>query len=54
MPLVRAGDPVAEPDLAAARAHHRAAVTALPWEALKLSGGEPGLPVELRLTEPDA
>ena len=43
--LMRAGVAVAEPDLLAARAHHRAAVEALPWEALKLSKGDPGLPV---------
>lgn len=45
IPLVRAGEPAGSLDLAAAREHHRAAVTALPWEAVKLSRGEPGLPV---------
>ncbi|MEO6701562.1 MAG: nicotinate phosphoribosyltransferase [Jatrophihabitantaceae bacterium] len=48
IPLVRKGKPVHEPDLATARQHHRAAVVALPWEALKLSRGEPGLPVSTR------
>jgi nicotinate phosphoribosyltransferase len=33
------------PDLAESRAHHRAAIEALPWEALALSAGEPGLAV---------
>jgi nicotinate phosphoribosyltransferase len=48
IPLLRNGKPLAEPALDAAREHHRAAVTALPWEALKLSRGEPGLPVSVR------
>ena len=47
IPLMRNGKIVHEPSLAESREHHRAAVTALPWEALKLSRGEPGLPVEL-------
>ncbi|HJQ02572.1 MAG TPA: nicotinate phosphoribosyltransferase [Jatrophihabitans sp.] len=47
IPLMRNGKIVHEPSLADSREHHRAAVTALPWEALKLSRGEPGLPVEL-------
>jgi nicotinate phosphoribosyltransferase len=45
VPVLRAGEQVAEPSLADSRAHHRAAMTALPWEALKLSGGDPGLAV---------
>jgi len=45
IPLMRKGEPVQPADLEAARAHHRKAVIALPWEALKLSRGEPGLPV---------
>jgi nicotinate phosphoribosyltransferase len=48
IPLMRQGKPVHEPSLAESRQHHRDAITALPWEALKLSRGEPGLPVELR------
>jgi nicotinate phosphoribosyltransferase len=48
IPLMRQGRLEHEPTLAESREHHRAAVTALPWEALKLSRGEPGLPVELR------
>jgi nicotinate phosphoribosyltransferase len=48
IPLMRQGKTVHEPSLAESREHHRAAVTALPWEALKLSRGEPGLPVELQ------
>jgi nicotinate phosphoribosyltransferase len=47
IPLMRQGKLVHEPSLAESREHHRSAVTALPWEALKLSRGEPGLPVEL-------
>ncbi len=47
IPLVRNGETVYEPSLAQARERHRAAITTLPWEALKLSRGEPGLPVTL-------
>jgi nicotinate phosphoribosyltransferase len=43
--LVRAGAFVWAGGLDEARAHHRAAVEALPWEAVKLSSGEPGLDV---------
>jgi nicotinate phosphoribosyltransferase len=45
VPVLREGDQVADPSLADSRAHHRAAMTALPWEALKLSAGDPGLAV---------
>ena len=45
VPVLRAGEQVAGPSLQDSRAHHRAAMTALPWEALKLSAGEPGLPL---------
>lgn len=45
IPLMRKGESVQPADLEAARQHHRKAVVALPWEALKLSRGEPGLPV---------
>ena len=47
LPLVANGETVLDISLAAAREHHREAVVALPWEALKLSRGEPGLPVTL-------
>ena len=47
IPLMRAGEPVTKADLDAARAHHREAVVQLPWEAVKLSRGEPGLTVAL-------
>ncbi|UQX89590.1 nicotinate phosphoribosyltransferase [Jatrophihabitans telluris] len=39
------GKAVDRPALAESRRHHRAAVSELPWEALKLSAGDPGLPV---------
>jgi nicotinate phosphoribosyltransferase len=42
------GQPMSWPSLAHCRRHHRDAVTALPWEALKLSSGEPGLSVSMR------
>jgi nicotinate phosphoribosyltransferase len=45
VPVLRAGEQVAEPSLAESRAHHRAAMTALPWQALALSAGDPGLAV---------
>jgi len=45
IPLMRTGEPVYSTELAAAREHHRQAVVSLPWEAVKLSRGEPGLPV---------
>lgn len=47
VPVLRQGEQVAHPTLADSREHHRAAMTALPWEALKLSAGDPGLPVTL-------
>ena len=48
VPVLRQGKPVQPSDLATAREQHRAAMAALPWEALKLSRGEPGLPVTVR------
>ncbi len=48
VPLMRDGQVVAATELEHARRHHREAVVALPWEALKLSRGEPGLPVTVR------
>lgn len=45
VPVLREGELVAQPTLRDSREHHRAAMTALPWEALKLSAGEPGLTV---------
>jgi len=45
IPLVMGGRRVDHRSLADSRAHHRAAVGALPWDALKLSKGDPGLPV---------
>ncbi|MEO6500456.1 MAG: nicotinate phosphoribosyltransferase [Jatrophihabitantaceae bacterium] len=47
VPVLREGEQVAHPSLQDSRRHHRAAMTALPWEALKLSAGEPGLSVTL-------
>jgi nicotinate phosphoribosyltransferase len=45
IPLMQHGQTVHSPSFAESRAAHRAAVTALPWEALKLSKGDPGLGV---------
>jgi len=47
VPLMRGGEPVDAPTLDGSRASHRAAIESLPWEALKLSRGEPGLPVRM-------
>ncbi len=45
VPLVRAGDPVAQlPTLDEARALVAAGLVSLPWEGLKLSAGEPAIP----------
>ncbi|HEY0165832.1 MAG TPA: nicotinate phosphoribosyltransferase [Jatrophihabitans sp.] len=45
VPVLREGEQVGSPSLQDSRRHHRAAMTALPWEALKLSAGDPGLSV---------
>jgi len=45
VPVLREGEQVVHPSLQDSRRHHRAAMTALPWDALKLSAGDPGLAV---------
>ena len=45
VPLMQAGDATSLPTLDESRAHHRECVRQLPWEALKLSQGDPGLTV---------
>ena len=44
VPLVRGGQPVAAPDLAAARTLVASGLRSLPWEGLALSQGEPAIP----------
>ncbi len=45
-PYVRGGEPVADlPGLADSREHLRRALISIPWEGLKLSHGEPAIPV---------
>jgi nicotinate phosphoribosyltransferase len=44
MPLVRAGEVLAEPDLEAARALVAEGLRSLPWEGLSLTKGEPVIP----------
>ena len=45
---LRGGEPVAGlPDLPAAREHLRDALVAVPWEGLKLSAGDPAIPVTM-------
>jgi nicotinate phosphoribosyltransferase len=43
--LVIAGDPVAQPSLADSREHLRQGLISIPWEGLKLSAGDPAVPV---------
>jgi nicotinate phosphoribosyltransferase len=47
VPLARGGVPVAEPDLAAARARVADGLRSLPWDGLALSRGEPAIPTRL-------
>jgi nicotinate phosphoribosyltransferase len=52
-PFVRAGEPVPDlPTLAESREHMRASLISIPWEGLKLSAGDPALPVLLRGAQP--
>ncbi len=44
VPLARAGQPLAHPDLAAARNLMAQGLQSLPWEGLALSDGEPAIP----------
>ena len=44
VPLIRAGEPVADPDLSAARDRLAEGLHSLPWEGLALSHGEPAIP----------
>jgi nicotinate phosphoribosyltransferase len=49
IPLIRGGVPVAGlPTLEQSRQHLRAVLVTVPWEGLKLSRGEPALPVTVR------
>jgi nicotinate phosphoribosyltransferase len=46
IPLVRSGERVPDvPSLADSREHLRRALVAIPWDGLKLSAGEPAIPV---------
>src|SRR5690242_13739978 len=45
---VRAGEPVEQPSLDAARECMRERLIAIPWEGLKLSQGEPAIPVTIQ------
>jgi nicotinate phosphoribosyltransferase len=48
-PFVRSGQAVPDvPTLTEAREHMRAALISIPWEGLKLSAGDPAIPVTLR------
>lgn len=45
-PLIRGGEPVADlPDLEQSRTHLRDCLITIPWEGLKLSAGDPAVPV---------
>jgi nicotinate phosphoribosyltransferase len=46
--FVRGGTPVPDlPDLAASREHLRQCLISIPWEGLKLSAGDPAVPVQM-------
>ena len=46
--FVRGGSPVPDlPDLAASREHLRQCLISIPWEGLKLSAGDPAVPVQM-------
>jgi nicotinate phosphoribosyltransferase len=47
VPMVRDGDAVADFSLEAARARVAAGLVSLPWDGLKLSGGEPAIPTRM-------
>ena len=47
VPLVRAGEPVADPGLGAARDRVALGLRSLPWDGLKLSRGEPAIPTRM-------
>jgi nicotinate phosphoribosyltransferase len=47
VPLVRAGESVADLALAAARERVDAGLHSLPWDGLKLSRGEPAIPTRM-------
>ena len=46
-PLVRGGEAVADVDLRSARDRVAAGLLSLPWDGLKLSGGEPAIPTRM-------
>lgn len=47
-PLVRAGEPVADlPTLVDSREHLRQCLISIPWEGLKLSAGDPAIPLTI-------
>jgi nicotinate phosphoribosyltransferase len=47
-PYLRAGEPVPDlPALSASREHLAACLVSIPWEGLKLSHGEPAVPVTM-------
>ena len=50
--IVRAGDVVADFDLAAARRRVADGLTSLPWDGLKLSRGEPAIPTRMVAVAP--
>ncbi|WP_308192805.1 nicotinate phosphoribosyltransferase [Mycolicibacterium lacusdiani] len=47
VPMVRGGDAVADFSLDAARTRVAAGLVSLPWDGLKLSGGEPAIPTRM-------
>ncbi|HZQ30891.1 MAG TPA: nicotinate phosphoribosyltransferase [Mycobacterium sp.] len=47
VPLIRGGRPVADVDIADARARVASGLKSLPWDGLKLSRGEPAIPTRM-------
>jgi nicotinate phosphoribosyltransferase len=47
VPLVRAGEPIGDLDIAAARQRVAEGLHSLPWDGLKLSRGEPAIPTRI-------
>jgi nicotinate phosphoribosyltransferase len=46
-PFITAGEPAEAPTLADSREHLRRCLISIPWEGLKLSAGDPAIPVTI-------
>jgi nicotinate phosphoribosyltransferase len=52
VPFVRAGSPLIDDSLEAARGRVRSGLLSLPWDGLKLSKGEPAVPTRMIAPDP--